>query len=105
MEQYKNKLTVKQFNPFPNKPLFFTCLQCKSFENTVEKGELAQYEQFLLFTQCFPSVFYLFSLRHFSKFKIAFWKLSVWKSLKLSFGKRVEIRILMIPNASEMVYT
>ena len=33
--------------------LVFTCLQYKSFENTVEKGEIALYEQFLLFPQCF----------------------------------------------------
>ena len=42
-----------KFNPFPNKPLFFTCLLCKSFKNTVEKGEIARNEQFLLFLQCF----------------------------------------------------
>ena len=29
------------------------CLQYKSFENTVGKGEIARYEQFLLFPQCF----------------------------------------------------
>ena len=33
--------------------LVFTCLQHKSFENTVEKGESARNEQFLLFPQCF----------------------------------------------------
>ena len=41
------------FNPFPNKPCFFTSLQYKSFENTVGKGEIARDEQFLLFPQCF----------------------------------------------------
>ena len=40
-------------DPFPNKPWFFSCLQYKSFENTVEKGEIASDEQFLLFPQCF----------------------------------------------------
>ena len=40
-------------NPFPNNPWFFTCLQYKSFENTVEKGEIARNEQFLLFPKCF----------------------------------------------------
>ena len=29
-------------NSFPNKALFFKCLQKKSFENTVEKGEIAR---------------------------------------------------------------
>ena len=33
------------------------CLQYKSFENTMEKGEIACNEQFLLFPQC---VFYQF---------------------------------------------
>ena len=41
------------FNPFPNKPWFFTYLQYMSFENTVEKGEIARNEQFVLFPQCF----------------------------------------------------
>ena len=31
----------------------FICLQYKSFENTVGKGEIARNEQFLLFPQCF----------------------------------------------------
>ena len=31
----------------------FICLKCKSFENTEGKGEIARYEQFLLFPQCF----------------------------------------------------
>ena len=33
--------------------LVFTCLQYKSFEYTVGKGEIARKEQFLLFPQCF----------------------------------------------------
>ena len=37
-----------RFNPFPSKPLFFTCLQYKFFENTQEKEEIARDEQFLL---------------------------------------------------------
>ena len=31
----------------------FMCLQYKSFENTLGKGEIARHEQFLLFPQCF----------------------------------------------------
>ena len=42
-------------NPFQNRP-FFTCLQYKSFVNTVGKGEIALNEQFHLFTQCFIPV-------------------------------------------------
>ena len=43
-------------NPFPNKPFFFTFLHYKSFENNVEKGEIARNEQFLLFPQFFQPV-------------------------------------------------
>ena len=39
--------------PFKNILLIFTCLQSKSFENTVGKGEIAHNEQFLLFPLCF----------------------------------------------------
>ena len=38
---------------FALQALVFTCLQYKSFENTVGKGEIARNEQFLLFPQCF----------------------------------------------------
>ena len=41
-------------NPFSNKPWFFTCLQYKSFENPVGKGEIARNKQF----SSFPNVFY-----------------------------------------------
>ena len=51
------------------------CLQYKSFENTVEKGEIARNEQFLFF---FPRYFLPFS-RTFStifiKFRIVVCKL------------------------------
>ena len=40
--------------------LVFTCLQCKSFENTEEKGEIAGYEHFLLSPQCFLPVWRTF---------------------------------------------
>ena len=42
-------LKSKVFNPFPNKPRIFTCLQYKSFENTVGKDKIACNEHFLLF--------------------------------------------------------
>ena len=41
------------FKPFPKQALVFTCLQDKSFKNTVGKGEIAHHEQFLLFPRCF----------------------------------------------------
>ena len=39
--------------PFSKQAMVFTCLQYKSFENTVGKGEIACNEQFLLFPWCF----------------------------------------------------
>ena len=38
---------------FPKQALVFMCLQYKSFENTVGKGEIAHNKQFLLFPPCF----------------------------------------------------
>ena len=51
------------FKPFLKQALLFTCLQYKSFENTVGKGEIARNEQFPLFPQCFLAVWR--SLSHF----------------------------------------
>ena len=53
----KSTLTLSQTSPG------FTCLQYKSFENTVGKGEIAHSEQFLLF----PTVFST-SLENFLRF-------------------------------------
>ena len=40
-------------NMFPNKPMFLCVMrQCKSFENTVGKIEIAHGEQLLFFPQC-----------------------------------------------------
>ena len=44
---------VVKRKPFPKQALVFACLQYKSFENTVGKGEIARYEQYLLYPQCF----------------------------------------------------
>ena len=48
--------------PFPTQTLVFTYMQYKSFENSVEKGEIARNEQFLLFQQCFLSIFITFKI-------------------------------------------
>ena len=53
---------------FPKQALDITCQQYKSFENTVGKGEIACYEQFLLFPQCFYPFWTVFF--HFIIFKI-----------------------------------
>ena len=45
--------TLNVDRPSPEQALAFMCLQFKTFENTVGKGEIAPKEQFLLFPQCF----------------------------------------------------
>ena len=66
---------------FPKQAFFFlSCLQYKPSENTVGKGEIARYEQFLLF----PQYFLLFwrTFRHFHQIlNCRLQTLSVWKTL------------------------
>ena len=50
---------------FPKQALVFTCLQYKFFENTVGKGEIAHYKQFLLFSPCFLPIWRI--VCHFQK--------------------------------------
>ena len=49
-----NSLTLSQTSPG------FYVSAAQSFENTVGKGEIARYEQFLLFPQCFLPIFGIF---------------------------------------------
>ena len=62
--------------PFPKQTLVFTCLQYKSIENTVGKGEIAHNEQFLLF----PTVFST-RLENFPLFSSNL-KFVVWERVK-----------------------
>ena len=74
---------------FPKQALVFTCLQHKSFENTVGKGEIARNKQFLLFPQCFLPVWRTFC--HFHQiWNCHLQTLSVWKSLKFVVWERVK---------------
>ena len=58
-------LTLKSVDqPFPKQALVFMCLQYKSFENTVGKGDIAQNEQCLLFPQCFLPFWRTFCYSH-----------------------------------------
>ena len=78
---------------FPNKPWFSRV--CKSFENTVGKGEIARNEQFLLFPQCFLSLWRTFChFRHTKNCRLQ--SLSVWKSLKFVVWERVKEEVLCI---------
>ena len=64
------------------------CLQYKSFENTVGKGEIARNEQFLLFPQCFLPI--LRTFHHFHQLlNRRLQTLSIWKSLKFVVWERV----------------
>ena len=76
--------TIQRVTPFPNKPWFFTCLQDKSCENTMGKGEIACNEQFLLFPQCFLPV--LRTLSSFIRFEIVVCKLFQSKICHLGKG-------------------
>ena len=69
---------LRTFKPFPDKLWFFTCLQYKSFENTVGKGEISRNEQFLLF----HSVFYLLE-----ELSAIFIKLEIIVCKLLQFGR------------------
>ena len=74
--------------PFPKQALVFTCLQYKSFENTVGKGEIACDEQFVHFPQCFLPFWRTLCLFHRIKDR-HLQTLSVWMSLKLVVWERV----------------
>ena len=75
------------FNHFAHKP-WFLCVCSKSFENTVEIGEIA-HKQFLLFPQHFPPFWGTF--RHNHQFlNCGLQTISVWKSLKFVVWERVK---------------
>ena len=64
------------------------CLQYKSFENTVGKGEITRNEQFLLFTQCFLPCYRSFCDIHQIQ-NCRLQTFSIWKSLKFVVWERV----------------
>ena len=51
---FQTEFTYENFKSAENGRKFF-----KRVENTVGKGEIARYEQFLLFPQCFKKIFVL----------------------------------------------
>ena len=63
--------TIFEIQPLPKQALAFTCLQYRSFENTVGKGEIAHNEQFLLFPQCFLPLWRTLSFSSNSKLSSA----------------------------------
>ena len=67
--------------PIPPQWHLLTPLGNKPLENTLGKWEIARYEQFLLFPQCFQPVWITFC--HFGQiWNCRLQTLSVWKSLK-----------------------
>ena len=79
------------------------CLQGKSFENTVGKGEIAPNEQFLLFPQCFLPFWR--SVSHFHQIQNCHLQsVSVWNSLDFVVWERVVIKIVnfwTLPNSKQ----
>ena len=64
------------------------CLLYKSFGNTEGKGKIARNEQFLLFQQCFLTIWRTFC--HFHKIQNCHLQTpSVWNSLEFVFWQRV----------------
>ena len=53
LTHYQTILTLT----FHKQALVFTCLQSKSFENSVGNGEIARNEKFLLFPRVFSALF------------------------------------------------
>ena len=79
--------------PFPKQALVFTCLQYKSFENTVGKGKTARNEQFLLFPQCFLPIWITYCHFHYNlqlssanSFSLEESKFVVWERDNASMG-------------------
>ena len=66
---------------FPRQTLFFTCLQYRSFENTVGKGEMLIMTILSFFPHCFLPVWRTFC--HFHQI----WKLSAANSFSLEGSK------------------
>ena len=75
--------------PFPRQAIVFTCLQYKSFENSVAKGEIARNEQFLLFRQCFLPFYRTFYHFH-QNLNCRLKTLSVRKILKCDVWERIK---------------
>ena len=85
---FKNLIFI--LNPFPNKPWFLDVCSTSRFENTVGKGEIACYEQFLLFPQCFLPFWRTFY--HFHQIcNCRLQTLSIRKSLKFVVRGRVNL--------------
>ena len=100
-ESAKHSLDILQIYtclPFPKQALLFTCLQYKSCENTVGKGEIARNEQFLLYPQRFLPVRRTFC--HFNQIlNCRLQTLSIWKSLKFVVWERVKHTVFFsLPN-------
>ena len=86
--------------PFPKQALVFTCLQYKSFENTVGKGEIARNEQFLLFPHVFSTHLKKF-LPFLIKFEIVVCKLFQYGSLELLVWERVKRGLVLLQKVSK----
>ena len=64
LDQSRYLFFVKELTLSKTSPSFFLCLQYKSFENTIGKGEIVRNKQFLLIPQCFLPVWITFCQFH-----------------------------------------
>ena len=80
---------------FQNKPWFLRVCSTRPLKTLWGKGEIARNEQFLLFPQCFLSVWRTFC--HFYQIQnCRLQTLSVWKSLKFVVWEKVIYVILLL---------
>ena len=83
---------VQSVNPCPNKPWFLR-VYSTGLLKTLGKGETAHNKQFLLFPQCFLSIWKAFC--HFNQRRnCRLQTLSIWKTLNLSFAKGLNTKCI-----------
>ena len=88
---------LPSFNNFPKQDLIFKCLIFKSFENTMEKGEIACNEQLVLFSQCFLPFWITFCYSNQIKnccqqtpsASLEESRISFWERVKLNFHQQI----------------
>ena len=91
LNDYSYKVKICNLNPFPNKPWFLRVCSTCHLKTLWGKGEIARYEQFLLFSQYFQQV-QKTSCRFHQIWNYHLQTLSVWKGVKFVVWERVKGR-------------
>ena len=76
-------------------------LQYKSFENTVQKGEIVPNKEFLLFPLCFLP--FLRTFPHFQFGNCCLQTLSVLKGHNFVVWERVKVGLVEVPGTSQNI--